>query len=64
MSEAGSPTQNAPIESFFGHFKNEVDYKKCNNFQELKDKINKYIHILLQYKQVPMEQKHVNTKRI
>lgn len=44
MSEAGSPTQNAPIESFFGHFKDEVDYRKCNNFKELKDKIDKYIY--------------------
>ena len=44
MSEAGKPTQNAPIESFFGHFKDEVNYKKCNNFEELKDKIDKYVY--------------------
>lgn len=44
MSEAGKPTQNAPVESFFGHFKDEVNYKKCNNFEELKDKIDKYVY--------------------
>lgn len=44
MSEAAKPTQNAPIESFFGHFKDEVDYKKCKNFEELKDKIDKYVY--------------------
>ena len=44
MSEAANPTQNAPIESFFGHFKDEVDYKNCKNFEELKDKIDKYVY--------------------
>ena len=44
MSEAGKPTQNAPIESFFGHFKDEVNYRKCNNFEELKDKIDRYVY--------------------
>ena len=44
MSEAGKPTQNAPIESFFGHFKDEVEYKNCKNFDELKDKIDKYVY--------------------
>lgn len=43
MSEAGSPTQNAPIESFFGHFKDEVDYKKCKNLEELKEKVDGYV---------------------
>ena len=44
MSAAGKPTHNAPIESFFGHFKDEVDYKHCKNFAELKDKIDKYVY--------------------
>ena len=44
MSEPASPTQNAPIESFFGHFKDEVDYKICKDFKELKDKIDKYVY--------------------
>ena len=44
MSEAGKPTQNAPVESFFGHFKDEVNYKRCNNFEELKDKVDRYVY--------------------
>ena len=44
MSAAGKSTHNAPIESFFGHFKDEVDYKLCKNFVELKDKIDKYVY--------------------
>ena len=44
MSEAGKPTQNAPIESFFGHFKDEVEYKNCKSFEELQDKIDKYVY--------------------
>lgn len=44
MSESGKPTQNAPVESFFGHFKDEVEYKKCKDFEELKDKIDKYVY--------------------
>lgn len=44
MSEAAKPTQNAPIESFFGHFKDEIDYKKCKDFEELKDKVDKYVY--------------------
>ena len=44
MSESGKPTQNAPIESFFGHFKDEVEYKLCKNFKDLKDKIDDYVY--------------------
>ncbi len=34
MSEAGMPTQNSLIESFFGHLKDELEYKKCKTFDE------------------------------
>lgn len=44
MSEAAKPTQNAPIESFFGHLKDEIEYTNCKNFKELKDKIDKYVY--------------------
>ena len=44
MSDAAKPTQNAPIESFFGHFKDEVEYIDCKNFEELKDKIDNYVY--------------------
>ena len=37
MSRRGNCTDNAPMESFFGHFKDEVEYKGCQSFAELKD---------------------------
>lgn len=37
MSRKGKCTDNGPMESFFGHFKDEVEYKKCQSFSELKD---------------------------
>jgi len=44
MSRKGNCTDNAPIESFFGHLKDEVDYKNCQTFAELKEKIQGYIN--------------------
>lgn len=44
MSAAGTPLDNAPIESFFGHLKDEVDYKDCKTFEELEEKINEYMY--------------------
>lgn len=35
MSAPATPRDNAPIESFFGHLKDELDYKKCKTFEEL-----------------------------
>ena len=32
MSAPATPRDNAPIESFFGHLKDELDYKKCNGY--------------------------------
>ena len=43
MSGKGNCIDNAPIESFFGHLKDEVDYKKCQSFEELDSKINNYM---------------------
>jgi putative transposase len=43
MSRKGNCLDNSPIESFFGHLKDEVDYKACKSFKELKKKIKKYI---------------------
>jgi transposase InsO family protein len=43
MSRKGRCIDNAPIESFFGHFKDEVDYKSCKTFEELHSLINSYI---------------------
>lgn len=44
MSRKGNCLDNAPIESFFGHLKDELDYKDCKTFEELKDKIDEYIY--------------------
>ena len=35
MSRKGNCLDNAPIESFFGHLKDDIDYKNCKNFEEL-----------------------------
>lgn len=43
MSSKGSAIDNAPIESFFGHMKDELDYKSCQSFEELYSKISKYM---------------------
>lgn len=37
MSRKGKCTDNGPMESFFGHFKDEVKYKTCQSLEELKD---------------------------
>lgn len=43
MSKKGSCIDNAPIESFFGHMKDELDYKQCKSFKELYLKIDDYM---------------------
>ena len=43
MSRKGNCWDNAPIESFFGHFKDEVEYKACNSLSELKEVVSQYI---------------------
>lgn len=44
MSRRGNCIDNAPVESFFGHLKDEVDYENCRTFDELKEKIQDYIN--------------------
>ena len=43
MSRKGNCIDNAPIESFFGHFKDDVDYKSCKTFEQLYSLIRKYV---------------------
>ena len=44
MSRVGNCIDNAPIESFFGHFKCEsYDLKHYKNFEELTKDIDQYI---------------------
>lgn len=42
MSRRGNCWDNAPQESFFGHFKDECPYKECKTLEELQDKIDRY----------------------
>lgn len=43
MSRKGSCIDNSPIESFFGHLKDEAEYKQAKTFNELNDTMNKYM---------------------
>lgn len=43
MSGKGNCVDNAPIESFFGHLKDDVDYKNCQTFEEIRLLIDNYI---------------------
>ena len=43
MSRKANCIDNAPIESFFGHMKDELDYKSCRSFQELSLKVKEYM---------------------
>lgn len=43
MSRKGNCIDNAPIESFFGHLKDDVDYKKAKTFEELNNMISEYM---------------------
>jgi transposase InsO family protein len=44
MSRKGNCIDNAPIESFFGHLKDDVDCKICKTFEELYQLIENYIN--------------------
>ena len=50
MSRKGNCVDNAPIESFFGHFKDECDYKRCSTIQELTKEINTYMNYYNNYR--------------
>jgi len=43
MSRKGNCIDNAPVESFFGHLKDDVDYKNCKTFDELYVLIENYM---------------------
>lgn len=43
MSRKGNCWDNASLESFFGHMKDDLDYKECQTIQELRDQIDDYI---------------------
>lgn len=43
MSRKGNCVDNSPIESFFGHLKDELDYKECKTFEELSFNVDEYM---------------------
>ena len=43
MSGKGCCIDNAPIESFFGHMKDELDYRSCASFEDLRSHIDTYM---------------------
>ena len=43
MSRKGNCIDNAPIESFFGHMKDDVNYRDCKTFSELSLMIAEYV---------------------
>ena len=43
MSRKGNCIDNAPMESFFGHLKDELEFKSCQTLQELIVKVNEYM---------------------
>lgn len=43
MSRKSNCWDNALQESFFGHMKDEIDYKSCNEFEELQIMVDDYM---------------------
>lgn len=43
MSRKGNCWDNAPQESFFGHFKDETNLNECETFEEVKREIKRYM---------------------
>ena len=43
MSRKGNCIDNSPMESFFGHLKDDVDWKECKTFEELNLLIENYM---------------------
>ncbi|GCD09827.1 IS3 family transposase [Clostridium tagluense] len=50
MSRRGNCWDNAPQESFFGHMKDEIDYKGCDTFTDLQNLIDNYMDYYNNYR--------------
>lgn len=50
MSRRGNCWDNAPMESFFGHMKDEVNFTKCSCFEDLELVIDEYIDYYNNYR--------------
>ena len=44
MSRKGNCLDNAPVESFFGHMKDELDLTACYSLDQVKAAIDEYIY--------------------
>ena len=44
MSLAGNPQDNAVIESFFGHLKDEINLQNVKTFNQLVERIDDYMY--------------------
>ncbi|NQV00003.1 MAG: IS3 family transposase [Parcubacteria group bacterium] len=44
MSRKGNCIDNSPIESFFGHLKDDIDYKQAKTFKQLNTMVNTYMN--------------------
>ena len=42
MSRRGNCWDNAPQESFFGHVKDECNYRECSSLEKLRSKVDEY----------------------
>lgn len=51
MSRKGNCIDNSPMESFFGHLKDEVAYKEAKTFDNLKQMIEEYINYYNNHRQ-------------
>jgi putative transposase len=58
MSRRANCYDNAPIESFFGHFKDLIDLKKCQTYEEL----NNEVKVVIDYYNYERPQKALNKK--
>ena len=50
MSRRGNCWDNAPQESFFGHFKDEAYIKQCTTLDELKEEVKEYMIYYNEYR--------------
>lgn len=44
MSRRGNCLDNAPIESFFGHMKDELELENCKTYEDLQKQVNGFIY--------------------
>ncbi|WP_342505824.1 IS3 family transposase [Sporosarcina sp. FSL K6-2383] len=65
MSRRGNCWDNAPQESFFGHFKDEIDMKSCEALEDVKREIKSYMTYYNHYRgqwnlkrMTPVEYRH------